>query len=87
MNEWCERCKAFHTLCDIVRVMYGRLSAIPNRPLLYDIYQYMWDAKETTLLLDSYVSWLGGCGMWWAWPWLDGCDFRWWVWLWWGGVW
>ena len=39
--------------------MYDRLTAIPNRPLLYDIYRYVWDAKETTIMLDSYVSWLG----------------------------
>jgi protein O-GlcNAcase/histone acetyltransferase len=42
----------------MVRDVYNRLTAIPNRPLLYDVYQYMWDAKETTLLLDSYISWL-----------------------------
>ena len=39
--------------------MYARLTTIPNRPLLYDLYQYSWDAKETTMLLDSYVAWLG----------------------------
>lgn len=43
----------------MVKDMYSRLTAISNRPLLYDVYQYMWDAKETTMLLDSYVSWLG----------------------------
>ena len=39
--------------------MFARLTAVPNRPLLYDIYQYMWDAKEAVMLLDSYVTWLG----------------------------
>ena len=39
--------------------MFARLTGIPNRPLLYDIYQYIWDAKETCMLLDSYISWLG----------------------------
>jgi protein O-GlcNAcase/histone acetyltransferase len=42
----------------MVKDMYSRLTTIPNRPLLYDVYQYMWDAKETTTLLDSYISWL-----------------------------
>ena len=39
--------------------MYTRLTGVPNRTLLYDVYQYVWDAKETTMLLDSYIAWLG----------------------------
>ena len=39
--------------------MFSRLTAIPNRSLLYDVYQYTWDAKEATMLLDSYIAWLG----------------------------
>ena len=39
--------------------MHTRLTAVPNRMLLYDMYQYVWDAKETTMLLDSYIAWLG----------------------------
>ena len=39
--------------------MFSRLTAIPNRALLYDVYQYTWDAKEATMLLDSYIAWLG----------------------------
>ncbi|CAI8027798.1 Protein O-GlcNAcase [Geodia barretti] len=61
VTEWCERCQSFHLLCQMVKDMYSRLTTIPNRPLLYDVYQYMWDAKETTTLLDSYISWLGRC--------------------------
>ena len=59
VTEWCERCQSFHLLCQMVKDMYNRLTAIPNRQLLYELYQYMWDGKETTLLLDSYISWLG----------------------------
>ena len=57
--HWCERAKKFHDLCNAVSQLYVHLTTIPNRPLLYDIYQYMWDAKETTMLLDSYIAWLG----------------------------
>ena len=39
--------------------MYNRLTGVPNRIMLYDLYQYVWDAKETTMLLDSYIAWLG----------------------------
>ena len=56
---WLDRANNFHCLCEEVNECFNRLTAIPNRPLLYDLYQYMSDARETTLLLDSYVSWLG----------------------------
>lgn len=47
--------------------MYTRLTAVPNRTLLYDVYQYVWDAKETTMLLDSYIAWLGERGGYFFW--------------------
>ena len=56
---WCERASKFHEVCIHVNEMFSRLTAIPNRALLYDIYQYTWDAKEATMLLDSYIAWLG----------------------------
>ena len=59
VSHWCERAQRFHDSCDGVDQMCSRLTAVPNRPLLYDIYQYMVDAKETTMLLDSYIAWLG----------------------------
>ena len=58
--EWLARAESFHQQCKAVCKMFARLTGIPNRPLLYDIYQYIWDAKETCMLLDSYISWLGG---------------------------
>ena len=59
MSIWCERAAKFHDVCTCVSEMFSRLTAIPNRVLLYDVYQYTWDAKEATMLLDSYIAWLG----------------------------
>ena len=56
---WLDRASNFHTLCEEVNHCFNHLTEIPNRPLLYDLYQYMSDARETTMLLDSYISWLG----------------------------
>jgi len=56
---WCERAESFHHMCMEVNNMYTHLTTIPNRTLLYDVYQYVWDARETTMLLDSYIAWLG----------------------------
>ncbi|XP_065890014.1 protein O-GlcNAcase-like isoform X2 [Dysidea avara] len=60
--EWLARAESFHQQCKAVCKMFARLTGIPNRPLLYDIYQYIWDAKETCMLLDSYISWLEAGG-------------------------
>lgn len=63
MSVWCERAAKFHEVCFCVSDMFSRLTAIPNRALLYDVYQYTWDAKEATMLLDSYIAWLGKGGV------------------------
>ena len=63
VTAWCDRASKFHDVCTCVSEMFSRLTAIPNRSLLYDIYQYTWDAKEATMLLDSYIAWLGTLNM------------------------
>ena len=60
--QWLERAKQFRCLCTAVSDMYGRLTSIPNRLILYDLYHYVWDAKEMTSLLNSYLSWLEAGG-------------------------
>ena len=61
VGQWLERTKQFRVLCTAVSNMYVRLTTIPNRLILYDLYHYVWDAKEMTSLLNSYLSWLGMC--------------------------
>ena len=61
VQEWLDRANNFHSSFEAVSQCFIRLTAIPNRPLLYDLYQYMSDAREAVMLLDSYISWLGKC--------------------------
>ncbi|XP_031556078.1 protein O-GlcNAcase-like isoform X2 [Actinia tenebrosa] len=56
--EWKDRAEKFHALCQSVSDMFVRFSETPNRALLYDIYPYIWDVKESVLLLDTFVVWL-----------------------------
>lgn len=42
----------------MVSEMFVRFSETPNRALLYDIYPYIWDVKESVLLLDTFIGWL-----------------------------
>ncbi|XP_019856916.1 PREDICTED: protein O-GlcNAcase-like isoform X1 [Amphimedon queenslandica] len=59
---WLERALRFHNLCEDVNLCFDHLTTVPNRSLLYDLYQYMSAARETTALLDSYISWLEAGG-------------------------
>jgi len=38
--------------------MFVRFTETPNRALLYDMYPYIWDIKESVLLLDTFINWL-----------------------------
>lgn len=58
-EEWMWHAKEFHAKCDAVQAMFNSLTDIPNRPLLYDMYSYVWDVKEIVFMLDAYLSWLG----------------------------
>ncbi|KAK3704743.1 hypothetical protein QZH41_009743 [Actinostola sp. cb2023] len=57
-TEWKNRAEKFHDLCQMVSEMFVRFSETPNRALLYDIYPYIWDVKESVLLLDTFIGWL-----------------------------
>lgn len=38
--------------------LYDRFIRIPNREALHDLYRYLWDIKEESLLLKHYGEWL-----------------------------
>ncbi|XP_032220534.1 protein O-GlcNAcase [Nematostella vectensis] len=58
LTEWKARAEDFHQQCQAVSDMFVRFSETPNRALLYDIYPYLWDIKESISLLDTFVTWL-----------------------------
>ncbi|KXJ25366.1 Protein O-GlcNAcase [Exaiptasia diaphana] len=58
ITEWKDRASKFHDLCQTVSEMFVRFSETPNRALLYDMYPYIWDVKESVLLLDTFINWL-----------------------------
>ncbi|XP_065187577.1 protein O-GlcNAcase-like [Sycon ciliatum] len=57
-KEWCWHAREFHAKCAAVQAMFNSLTEIPNRPLLYDLYTYVWDVKEVVMMLDEYLTWL-----------------------------
>ena len=39
--------------------MFHRVSRAPNKPLVQELYPYVWDMKEVSMLLEAFVKWLG----------------------------
>ncbi|XP_073681784.1 protein O-GlcNAcase [Garra rufa] len=59
-KEWRRRAEKFDDMCaDVVR-MFNRLSNVPNRIILYDLYNYICDIKSGVTMAKAYVKTLGG---------------------------
>ena len=59
LQEWRDRAAKFEELVKAVSRMAEKLSKIPNRALLYDMYAYLWDMRGVLSVLNSFVKWLG----------------------------
>ncbi|XP_075532915.1 O-GlcNAcase isoform X2 [Dermacentor variabilis] len=59
LEEWRKRASKFDQMTQAVGRLFGRLTFVPNRALLYDLYPYLWDIKGVISLLNSYVKWIG----------------------------
>uniref|UniRef100_A0A3Q2DCP1 protein O-GlcNAcase n=1 Tax=Cyprinodon variegatus TaxID=28743 RepID=A0A3Q2DCP1_CYPVA len=57
---WCGRAGKFDGMCEGVVQMFNRLSNVPNRRVLYDLYNYICDIKSGVGLARAYVKTLGG---------------------------
>ncbi|XP_065287323.1 protein O-GlcNAcase isoform X2 [Dermacentor albipictus] len=58
LEEWRKRASKFDQMTQAVGRLFGRLTFVPNRALLYDLYPYLWDIKGVISLLNSYVKWI-----------------------------
>nr|XP_055040089.1 protein O-GlcNAcase isoform X2 [Misgurnus anguillicaudatus] len=60
VKEWRQRAERFDEMCAAVVQMFNRLSNVPNRLILYDLYNYICDIKSGVLLARAFVKTLGG---------------------------
>lgn len=60
VKEWRQRAVRFDEMCAAVVQMFNRLSNVPNRLILYDLYNYICDIKSGVLLARAFVKTLGG---------------------------
>lgn len=58
LEEWQQRAERFDTMTQATCRLLTRLTAVPNRAALYDLYPYVWDVKGVISLLNSYVKWM-----------------------------
>uniref|UniRef100_A0A4W4EH46 protein O-GlcNAcase n=1 Tax=Electrophorus electricus TaxID=8005 RepID=A0A4W4EH46_ELEEL len=61
VEEWRMRAAHFLATCDEVAALHGSVVNSVNRALLYDLYPYIWDLRNTVLVAKAFISWLG-CG-------------------------
>ncbi|KAI1888619.1 hypothetical protein AGOR_G00187020 [Albula goreensis] len=60
VEEWRMRAGRFLAACDDIARLHGSVVSSVNRAVLYDLYPYVWDLRNTTLVAKAFVSWLDG---------------------------
>ncbi|XP_017565750.1 protein O-GlcNAcase isoform X1 [Pygocentrus nattereri] len=60
VEEWRARAGRFLAACDEIAVLHGCVVNSVNRAVLYDLYPYVWDLRNTILVAKAFISWLEG---------------------------
>ncbi|XP_067937345.1 protein O-GlcNAcase-like isoform X2 [Watersipora subatra] len=59
IEEWQRRAAEFNKFVKYFAEVCEKFQMIPNRCLMYDMNNYLWDLRGTLSLLNSYIKWLG----------------------------
>uniref|UniRef100_A0A3P8Y7F2 GH84 domain-containing protein n=1 Tax=Esox lucius TaxID=8010 RepID=A0A3P8Y7F2_ESOLU len=60
-EEWRCRAARFLGVCEEIAVLHSTVVSGVNRAVLYDLYPYVWDLRNTALVAKAFICWLG-CG-------------------------
>ncbi|XP_007250263.3 protein O-GlcNAcase [Astyanax mexicanus] len=60
VEEWRARAGRFLAACDEIAALHGSVVNSVNRAVLYDLYPYVWDLRNTMLVAKAFISWLEG---------------------------
>ncbi|XP_066537268.1 protein O-GlcNAcase [Hoplias malabaricus] len=60
VEEWRTRASRFLAVCDEIAALHGSVVNSVNRAVLYDLYPYVWDLRNTMLVAKAFISWLEG---------------------------
>ena len=61
MKEWFERAMRFHEFYREMALMVDKFVNIPNRVLLYQLYNYVSDMRSVMSMVNSHIKWHGEC--------------------------
>ncbi|KAI7814585.1 protein O-GlcNAcase isoform X2 [Triplophysa rosa] len=59
-EEWRGRAGRFLAACDDVALLHSAMVNSINRAVLYDLYPYIWDLRNTLLVAKAFICWLEG---------------------------
>lgn len=59
VEDWRARASRFLAACDDVALLHSAVVNSINRAVLYDIYPYIWDLRNTLLVAKAFICWLG----------------------------
>ncbi|XP_074480818.1 protein O-GlcNAcase isoform X2 [Sebastes fasciatus] len=61
IDEWRGRSSRVLSLCEDIAQLHCSVVGGANRAVLYDLYPYVWDLRNTALVAKAFICWLG-CG-------------------------
>ncbi|XP_020512993.1 protein O-GlcNAcase [Labrus bergylta] len=60
IDEWRGRASRFLSLCEDIAQLHCSVVGGANRAVLYDLYPYVWDLRNTALVAKAFICWLDG---------------------------
>ncbi|XP_008434184.1 protein O-GlcNAcase [Poecilia reticulata] len=60
VDEWRGRAARFLSLCEDIAQLHCSVVGGANRAVLYDLYPYVWDLRNTALVAKAFICWLDG---------------------------
>ncbi|KAL0969940.1 hypothetical protein UPYG_G00234850 [Umbra pygmaea] len=59
-EEWRSRAARFLGVCEEIATLHSTVVSGVNRAVLYDLYPYVWDLRNTALVAKAFICWLDG---------------------------
>ncbi|XP_032400064.1 protein O-GlcNAcase isoform X1 [Etheostoma spectabile] len=60
IDEWRGRSSRVLSLCEDIAQLHCSVVSGANRAVLYDLYPYVWDLRNTALVAKAFICWLDG---------------------------
>ena len=58
-EEWRGRAAGFLGVCEEIAALHSSVVSGVSKAVLYDLYPYVWDLRNTALVAKAFICWLG----------------------------